>query len=451
MLVAMDTLRPGDEGYDEARRVWNGAIDRRPATIVRCADTDDVAHALRFARERDLDVTVRGGGHSVAGLAVQDGAVMIDLSAMREVVVDPVARTATVGGGALIRDLDRATQEHGLATTGGVISHTGVGGLTLGGGIGHLMRRFGLTVDNLLAAELVTANGDRFDVDAERDPELFWGLRGGGGNFGVVTRFTYRLHPVGPTVLGGPVFWPLADAPKVLGALTDYATVAPEQLGMGFTVRLAPPTPFLDPEYHGKPVVALVLVWSGDPEAGDSAMAPLRRLGTPIGDGVRPQPYVAIQSMLDAGNPPGAHYYWRAHRLPTLTIDDVDTFMGAAESLTSPMSHVVGLAVGGAVSRVPADATAVGPRVHGFEANVVAAWQPGDDPERHRAWVRIQADALRPRMVGVWSHFLSDEGADGVRLAYGGRLDRLTALKDRYDPDNVFRFNANVLPTGGKS
>ena len=448
----MRTLRPGDDGYDDARKVWNGAIDRRPALVVQCADAAGVAHALRYARDRDLDVSVRGGGHSVAGLGVQDGAVLVDLSGMRDVHVDPVRRTATVGGGALLSDLDRATQAYGLATTGGVISHTGVGGLTLGGGIGHLMRRFGLTVDNLLAAELVTANGDRLDVDAQREPELFWGLRGGGGNFGVVTSFTYRLHEVGPTVLGGPVFWPLADAPKVLVALAEYAHLAPDELGLGFTVRLAPPAPFVAPEYHGKPVVAFVLVWSGDLAAGEAAMAPLRRLGTPIGDGVRPQPYVAIQSMLDAGSPPGLHYYWRAHRLPTLAIDDIDTFVDAMESLTSPRSHIVGLAVGGAVSRVAADATAVGPREHGFEANVVAGWEPDDpEPDRHRRWVRAQSDALRPRMVGVWSHFLSDEGADGVRLAYEGRLDRLTALKDRYDPDNVFRFNANVRPSKGKS
>ncbi len=444
-------LRPGDDGYEQARRVWNGAIDRRPAAIARSADAADVANALRYARDQSLDVTVRGGGHSVAGHAVQDGAVMIDLSAMRGVHVDPIARTATVGGGALLGDLDRATQEYGLATTGGVVSHTGVGGLTLGGGIGHLMRRFGLTIDNLLSVELVTANGDRLDVDAEREPELFWGLRGGGGNFGVATKFTYRLHLVGPTVLGGPVFWPLTDAPKVLAALVEYAAEAPEELGLGFTVRHAPPAPFIAEEYHGKPVVGLLMVWTGDPAAGESAMAPLRRLGTPVGDGVRPQSYVAIQSMLDAGSPHGAHYYWRAHRLPTLTIDDVDTFVSAMETSTSPMSHIVGLAVGGAASRVDADATAVGPREPGFEANVVAAWQSGEDPEPHRRWVRAQSEALRPRVFGMWSHFLSDEGADGVRFAYQGRMDRLTLLKDRYDPHNVFRFNANIEPSGGQS
>ncbi|MBM7787165.1 FAD-binding oxidoreductase [Tenggerimyces flavus] len=439
-------LRSGDDGYDEARKVWNGAIDRRPAAIARVTSAADVAQALRFARDQGLEVTVRGGGHSVAGLAVQDDAMMIDLSAMRHVHVDPQAKTATVGGGALLSDLDRATQEYGLATTGGVVSHTGVGGLTLGGGIGHLMRRFGLTVDNLLAAELVTANGDRLDVDAEREPELFWGLRGGGGNFGVVTKFTYRLHEVGPTVLGGPVFWPLTDAPKVLAALVEYAQVAPDELSLGFTVRYAPPAPFLAPEHHGKAVVGLLLVWTGDPAAGEAAMAPLRHFGTPVGDGVRPQPYTAIQSMLDASSPHGAHYYWRAHRLPTLTIDDIDTFVAAIESSTSPMSHVVGLAVGGAVSRVDAEATAVGPREPGFEANVVAAWQPGEDPEPHRKWVRAQSESLRPRVFGLWSHFLSDEGADGVRLAYQGRMDRLTLLKDRYDPHNVFRFNANIAP-----
>ena len=441
-------LGPGEEGYDEARRVWNGAIDRHPALIARCAGADDVVEAVRFARERELPVSVRGGGHAVAGHAVSDGGFMIDLSLMKAIRVDPASRTVRAAGGALLGDLDRATQRFGLATTGGVVSHTGIGGLTLGGGLGHLMRRHGLTVDNLLAVDLVSADGERVRADAGNEPELFWGLRGGGGNFGIATAFEYRLHPVGPLVLGGPIFWPLADAPEVLRFLRDFAPEAPDELGIALTARLAPPAPFLPPEQYGKPVVGLVPVWAGDVAEGEKALAPLRRLASPIADAVRPVPYLFIQSLFDAGNLHGTHYYWRSQRLPDLSDDVIDALLGRVESITSPLSHVVGFAVGGAVSRVPADATAVGAREAGFEMNVVAAWPPSDpEGERHVEWVREGWEALRPHTTGVFSHFLSDEGEAGVEAAYGGRLDRLVALKDRYDPTNFFRMNANIAPS----
>src|SRR5687767_7280727 len=258
-------LRPSEEGYDEARRIWNGAIDRRPALIARCAGADDVVQAVRFAREHDLPISVRGGGHAVAGHAVCDGGQMIDLSLMKSIRVDPVARTARAAGGLLWSEFDKATQPFGLATTGGIISHTGIAGLTLGGGLGHLMRKHGLTVDNLLAVDLVTAEGERMHVDAESEPELFWGLRGGGGNFGVATAFEYRLHPIGPLVLGGPIFWPIADAPEVLRFVRDFAASAPDELGITIALRLAPPMPFIPTEQYGKPVLAMILVWAGDP------------------------------------------------------------------------------------------------------------------------------------------------------------------------------------------
>jgi len=275
-------LRPGEEGYDEVRRIWNGAIDRRPALIARCAGTDDVVEAVRFARECDLPVSVRGGGHAVAGHAVCDGGLMIDLSLMKSVRVDPQARTARAAGGLLWSELDGATQQVGLATTGGVISHTGIAGLTLGGGLGHLMRKHGLTVDNLLSVELVTADAVQLHVDAESEPDLFWGLRGGGGNFGIATALEYRLHPVGPLVLGGPIFWPISDAPQVLRFLRDFAPGAPDELGITLTMILAPPAPFLPPEQFGEPVVGLVLVWAGDPVEGERAIVPLRRIGSPM-------------------------------------------------------------------------------------------------------------------------------------------------------------------------
>lgn len=441
-------LRPGEEGYDEARRVWNGAIDRRPALIARCAGADDVLEAVRFARERDLLVSVRGGGHAVAGHAVCDGGLMIDLSLMKSIRVDPEARTARAAGGVLWAELDRATQRFGLATTGGIISHTGIAGLTLGGGLGHLMRKHGLTVDNLRAVDLVTAEGEQLHVDAENEPGLFWGLKGGGGNFGIATAFEYRLHPVGPMVLGGPIFWPLADAPEVLRFLRDFAPEAPEELGITIGARLAPPMPFLPAEQYGKPVVILLPVWAGDVAAGRRAIEPLRGLGTPIAEVVRPVPYLAIQSMLDGGAPHGMHYYWKSHRLPNLSDEVIDVIVSRVESITSPFSQISGWAVGGAVSRVNPEATAVGEREVGFEVNIVAAWPPPDpNGLRHTAWVREGWEALRPHSVGVYANFLSDEDAAGVEAAYGERLKRLTTLKDRYDPTNFFRLNANVAPS----
>ena len=440
-------LRPGEEGYDEARRVWNGAIDRRPGLVARCAGADDVVAAVRFAREHDLLVSVRGGGHSIAGHGVCDGGLMIDLSLMKAIRVDPAARTARAAGGVLWSELDRATQPFGLATTGGVISHTGIGGLTLGGGLGHLMRRHGLTVDNLLSVDLVTADGETLRVDAETEPDLFWGLRGGGGNFGIATAFEYRLHPVGPLVLGGPIFWPLEDARSVLQFLREYAVEAPDELGITLAIMPAPPMPFLPPERYGKPVAGLVLVWTGDPADGERALAPLRAIGAPIADAVRPVPYLALQSMLDGGAPHGRHYYWKAHRLPTLTDEVIGAFLDRIGSITSPFAQVNGWAVGGAVSRVDADATAVGDREAGFEISVTVGWPPGDaGGDRHRAWVREGWEALRPFSSGVYANFISDEGAEGLEAAYGQRLERLTALKSRYDPANFFRLNANIRP-----
>jgi len=443
-------LRPGEEGYDEARRIWNGAIDRHPALVARCAGADDVACAVRFAREREPLVSVRGGGHAVAGHAVCDGGLMIDLSLMKSVRVDPEARTARAAGGVLWGELDRATQRFGLATTGGIISHTGIAGLTLGGGLGHLMRKHGLTVDNLRAVDLVTAEGEQLHVDAETEPELFWGLRGGGGNFGIATSFEYRLHPVGPMVLGGPIFWPLAEAPEVLRFIRDFAPEAPDELGITIGARLAPPMPFLPADQYGKPVVIVLPVWAGDIAAGQRVIEPLRSLGTPLAEVVRPVPYLAIQSMLDAGAPHGMHYYWKSHRLPELSDEVIDVIVGRVESITSPFSQISGWAVGGVVSRTDPDATAVGEREVGFELNVVAAWPPPDpDGPGHTAWVREGWEALRPHSVGVYANFLSDEGAAGVEAAYGGRLARLTALKDRYDPTNFFRMNANIRPSEG--
>ena len=441
-------LRPGEEGYDEARRVWNGAVDRRPALIARPAGADDVATAVRFAREHDLPVSVRGGGHSVAGHGVGDGVVMIDLSLLKAVRVDPAARTARAAGGVLLGELDRATQRFGLAAPSGIVSHTGIGGLTLGGGLGHTMRKFGLTVDNLRSVDLVTADGEAIHVDAWTEPELFWGLRGGGGNFDIATAFEYRLHPVGPLLLCGPIFWPLADAPEVLRFVRDFAPQAPDELGLVLFARLAPPGPLVPPEHYGRPVLGVVPAWVGDPAEGRRVLAPLRRVGRPVADNLRPLPYLFLQSMVDAGNQHGMHWYWRSQRVPELGDDVVDVLCGLTESITSPLSYVAGFAMGGTAGRVDPDATAVGERGNGFELSIVAGWPPPDpDGDRHVAWVRRGWTGLRPHSAGVYAHFLSDEGAGGVEDAYGERLKRLTALKDRWDPANLFRMNANIPPS----
>jgi FAD/FMN-containing dehydrogenase len=441
-------LRPGEEGYEEARRVWNGTIDRRPALIARCAGADDVVCAVRFAREHDLRIAVRGGGHAVAGHAVCDDGIMIDLSLMKTTRVDPGARTMRAAAGLLWGELDRATQRFGLATTGGIISHTGIAGLTLGGGLGHLMRKVGLTVDNLLCVDLVTADGERLRADAQMEPELFWGLRGGGGNFGIATTFEYRLHSVGPLVLGGPVFWLLRDAPAVLRALRDFAPHAPDELGMTIMLRRAPPMPFLRVEHYLQPVIGLIFVWAGDPAEGERVLAPLRAVPSPIADVVKPMPYIALQSLGDNGAPHGLHYYWKSHRLPQLSDDVIDQLVARVECITSPLSQIGGWAVGGAVSRVPSEATAVGERGSGFELNITSVWQPGDpEPARHVEWVRDGWNSLLPHARGVYPNFLSDEGAEGVERAYGDRLGRLVALKDRFDPLNVFRMNANIQPS----
>ena len=442
-------LKPDDEGYEEARRIWNGAIDRRPALIARCTGGDDVVEAVHFARERQLRVSVRGGGHAVAGHAVCDDGLMIDLSLMKSIRVDREKRVVRAAGGLLWRELDQATQSHGLATTGGVISHTGVAGLTLGGGLGNLMRKHGLTVDNLLAVDLVTADGERLRVDDETEPELMWGLRGGGGNFGVAVGFEFQLHPVGPLVLGGPIFWPFEQAPRVLRFVRDFAPEAPDELGITIAMLKAPPSPFLPPNEFGKPALALIPVWFGDLEAGERAIAQLRQIAPPIADVVRVVPYLFIQSMLDGGAPHGRHYYWRSHRLPTFSDAAIEILVESMASMTSPFSQINAWATGGAVNRVASSATAVGEREIGFHVGINAGWAPSDlDGQRHLEWVRRVWDALRPYSSGVYVNFLSDEGKVGIEAAYGARVRRLTALKDRCDPTNLFRLNANIPPTG---
>ena len=440
-------IGPEDEGYDEARSIWNGAIDRRPACIARCTGVSDVVAAVRFARERDLLVGVRSGGHGVGGHALCDGGLVIDLSPMQGIRVDPATRTARAEAGVLWGELDRETQLFGLATVGGIVTHTGIAGLTLGGGIGWLMRKHGATVDNLLSVDLVTADGELVTASEDHNPDLFWGVRGGGGNFGIVTSFEYRLHPVGPIVLAGPIFHPLEDAPEVLRFYREFIAAAPDELTTIFDLSVPPPLPFLPEEVHGKPVVMVGACYAGSPDEGAEVVRPLKQFGRPIVDLLEPKPYTALQSMFDPLVPHGWHRYWKSVELPPLTDDAIDTLVEHASALTSPKSYCIVFQLGGALARVGEDETAFSQRDAAHNVNINAVWTEEDpDAERHIAWARDFFDAMQPHARDrVYVNFLGDEGPDRVRQAYGAeKYDRLVELKRNYDPTNFFRLNQNI-------
>jgi FAD/FMN-containing dehydrogenase len=441
-------LTEGDAPYDEARRIWNGAIDRRPAVIARGLDHADVSAAIRYARERDLAIAVRGGGHGVAGAAMVDGGLVIDLSAMRGVHVDGSKRRAWVGGGALWGDVDTATQAQGMATVGGIVTHTGVGGLTLGGGLGWLMRTHGLAVDNLRSARVITADGQALAASEAEHPELFWALRGGGGNFGVVTSFEFALHPRGP-VLAGPLIWPLEEAPALLRHYRDFISGAPDELATIVVLRQAPAVAPLPPSVHGRPVCLVLVCWTGDHGAGERTLAPLRRFGRPLYDGIAATPYVEFQSGFDASAPHGWHCYWKACQLPALTDETIDLLTEHAHRIESPRSYIIMFHMAGAVARVPEETTAYSRRTAVHNVNIDAVWLPveEDRAERERSWARAAYEALAPHQVGVYVNFLGDEGQERVRSAYGeAKYRRLAEIKARYDPDNIFRLNQNIRP-----
>ncbi|HJU68010.1 MAG TPA: FAD-binding oxidoreductase [Gemmatimonadaceae bacterium] len=452
--VAMDGFRgrwitPDHADYDIARAVWNGVIDRRPRFIARCIGTADVVAAVRFARDHDLEIAIRGGGHNVAGTAVCDGGVVIDLSAMRGVRVDPADRRAWVQGGALWGDVDHETQAYGLATTGGIVSHTGVAGLTLGGGIGWLMRKHGLTVDNLLAANIVTADGEVLRASEENHPDLFWALRGGGGNFGVVTSFEFRLHSVGPTVLAGPIFWDASDVAELLPFYRDFVREAPDELGTVVRFGTAPPLPVIPARLHWRPVVMVGTCYAGPIEDGERVLRPLRSSRTPLLDLVGPTPYVGFQSAVDSTVVHGWSYYWKSTHLPELHDDLIDVIAKHAFSFSSPRSYVAMFHLKGAVGRVAEGATAFGNRQASHAMTLDAVWRPGEDfGERDTAWTRRFFAALRRFQEGVYVNFLGgDEAPDRIREAYGDSVyDRLVDVKTTYDPDNVFHHNQNIPP-----
>jgi FAD/FMN-containing dehydrogenase len=442
-------ILPGDPQYDESRRVFNAMIDRRPALIARCATTADVAAAVDYARENGFVVAVHGGGHSVSGLGVCEGGVMIHLGGLKRIEVDPVAKTAHAGGGVLWGEFDAATQEHGLHTPGGRVTTTGVGGFTIGGGYGWTSSKHGLTCDNLISAEVVLADGSVVTASEEENADLFWGIRGGGGNFGIVTEFEFRLHELGPIVLGGMLLWPVDRAAEILRGWRDYVDTGPDELGSAAAIVVAPPEEFVPEHLRGQPVIGLIAIYVGDPEEGAGVVQPLKDLG-PAVDLVGPMPYTAFQAMIDPMAPPGFRSYWRGEYMTGLTDEAIDTFVAhAPQTLAAavPMSQMIVFRIGQGVTAVPEDGTAFSHRDANYLFHPISVWADAADDERVIAANRAFADAMRAFGTGAAYLNFTPE-ADRVQAAYGdAKYERLVALKDRYDPDNLFRMNQNIRPS----
>ncbi len=442
-----ELLGPEDAAYDEHRRIWNGSIDRRPAAIVRCVGVADVIAAVRGARASGLPVAIRSGGHSFPGYSVADDALMIDLSPLKGVRVDPEQRTARVQAGVLLGELDRETQAFGLAVPSGIVTHTGVAGLTLGGGIGWIMRKHGLSIDQLLSVDLVTADGEFVKASPDENAELFWGLRGGGGNFGIVTEFEFRCVPLGPQVLAGPVIWPMTRSAEVLRFYRDWVADAPDELMTIVVHRKAPPLPIIPAELHGQPVVMVIPCWIGDLEEGERFLKPLRAFGPPVADACVPKPFLAHQAMLDPSFPPGRWYYFKSCDVAELSDEVIDLTMERSLQIESPLTSFPIWQKGGAAARVGEDETAFTGRGGGFTFNIGVCTEDEEGFDREREWVRSFWSALEPWHQGVYVNFLGDEGSDRVRESYGAeKYARLQALKTQFDPDNFFRINQNIAP-----
>ncbi|MCZ6628469.1 MAG: FAD-binding oxidoreductase [SAR324 cluster bacterium] len=440
----------GEADYDQARAIWNGMIDRRPAIIVRPAGVADVAAAVTFAREHDLLLSVRGGGHNIAGTSLCDGGITIDFTAMKGVHVNPRGDTVRVQPGCALGDVDREAQHFGLAVPGGYISTTGVAGLTLGGGFGWLSRKYGYTCDNLLSVDLVTADGRSVTADAEQNADLFWGVRGGGGNFGVVTSFEYRAHPVGPTVVAGMILYPMDAARDVIRFYRDFTAQAPEELVCMLMLRTAPAAPFLPEEVHGVPVVGIIATHCGPVAEAERVLRPLKAFGKPLVDMIEPKPFAAHQCAFDATQPAGRRYYWKSEYFSELSDGATTALLDGAARFTSPDSIVAMMSLGGAASRIGEEDTAAGGRDAAYIAVVNAGWDDAGEDERNVAWARETWQALREHATGgVYVNFIpADEGEERVREAYGqSKYERLIALKNQYDPTNLFRVNQNIRPT----
>ena len=440
-------LNDADESYNEARSIWNGMVDRKPGLIVRCAGAADVVGAVRFARDNGLLVSVRGGGHNIAGNAVCDGGLMIDLSQMKSVRVDKVALRAWVEPGATLSDVDKETQAFGLAVPTGINSTTGIAGLTVGGGFGWLTRKFGLTIDSLVSADVVTADGELVRASATDNPDLFWALRGGGGNFGVVTAFEFQLHRVGPDVLAGLVVHPFEDAKTVFAEYRAALETAPDELTCWTVMRQAPPLPFLPAEWHGKEVLILAMCYCGNIQEGEKATARLRGIGRPIADVVGPVPFTAWQSAFDPLLTPGARNYWKSHDLAVLSDEAIDILLKAIKELPGPECEVFVAHVGGAAGRVALEKTAFPQRNSHFVMNVHARWREAQQDNACISWARALYERMGPHATGTaYVNFMPSDEADRVEAAYGENYRRLAEVKQRYDPHNLFRMNQNVKP-----
>ncbi|MDQ0319560.1 FAD/FMN-containing dehydrogenase [Pararhizobium capsulatum DSM 1112] len=438
---------PGQAGYDEARTIWNAMIDRHPAAVVRCHDANDVMEAVRFARDNKLLVSVRGGGHNIAGNAVCEGGLLIDLSPMRSVRVDATGRTARVEPGATLAEFDKEAQAFGLATPLGINSTTGVAGLALGGGFGWLSRKYGFTVDNLVSADVVTADGKLVQASATENPDLFWAIRGGGGNFGVVTSFEFKLHPVGPDLVSGLIVHPFARARELLLGYRDVAAAAPDDLSVWVVLRKAPPLPFLPEEVHGQEILVFAVCYAGEPDKAEAVLAPLRALGEPIADVIGVQPYSAWQTAFDPLLTPGAFNYWKSHNFTTLSDGLLDTLIDYVGRLPTGECEIFIGQLGGASSRVSPDATAYPHRDANYVMNVHTRWRDPADEKTAISWARALFAAAAPHATGgVYVNFMPEDETDRVAQAYGGNHARLSTLKAKYDPDNLFRLNQNVKP-----
>lgn len=441
-------LQAGDAGYDDARSVWNAMIDRRPAVIVRCLGVADVVASLEAARRHGVTLSIKGGGHNIAGLAVCDDGLTLDMSLMRGVWVDPAAGVARAQAGCLLGDVDRETQLHGLATVLGFVSATGCAGLTLGGGFGYLSRRFGWTSDNLSAVELVTADGRVTRASERENSDLFWGLRGGGGNFGVATSFEYKLHAVGPEIVGGAIAWRGEDAERVLETYRALVTEAPRELTCVASLRLAPPAPWLAKEVHGKPIVALFVCYSGPVEDGEKLVARLKGFGTPVGDTVQRRSYVSQQSLLDATQPKGRRYYWKSEYLRGFEPALLARAAEHARRIVSPHSAILIFPIDGATNGLPETHSAVGNRDAAAVINIASAWDDARDDDANIEWARAAwRDTREFSTGGTYVNFLTEEeGSDRIRAAYRGNYGRLAEIKAKWDPDNIFRTNKNIAP-----
>jgi FAD/FMN-containing dehydrogenase len=430
-------LHSGDAEYDNARKVWNGMIDKKPALIAQCTDSNDIAECVKFARENNLIVSVKGGGHNVAGNAVSDGGLMIDLSKMKSIKVNAAGKTATVEPGVILREFDAATTELGLATTGGTVSDTGLAGLTLGGGLGYLMGRFGITADNLLSAEMVLANGEQVKVDKDNYPDLFWAIRGGGGNFGIVSKFEYRLHTFGPNVVTGMIFYPMDKAKEVFQFYRDWIRNAPDEM-MSYSGFIVTP--------DGMPVTFILPAWTGDVKDAQKHLAPLRSFGSPVADMITEMPYTQLQSILDAAAPAGIRRYWKSGYFTDLSDELLDIVLRNVATRPSPLSPVLFFHMRGAAAAVKTTATAFGNRRDQWDSDIISQWLDISDDEKNISWTKKFWQEIEPLTNGVYVNHLGPDDNPRIANAYGENFERLKAIKRKYDPDNFFRMNNNIKP-----